>query len=217
MTQSCSCSCAREDLPWSGRGTDLPISGCRFSLYPMCDNYVDVILGALEKTDTSYVWSQTDPLSTVYRGRLPYVADAVCALFANAWQEGLHMALEGEFSRGCPGDVSGDSKLDCTGEAPNAATVAAATMPCLAKLELYPLGTGDYIDKIAEVWRMAEKAGLEPTTVHYATRIHGTVHDVFAYLLAVCELMESSVSHYTLHFTVNVNSPSAEPAEGGEE
>ena len=43
------CGCQREDLPWSGRGTKLDISGCRFSLYPMDSDFVSIILGALEK------------------------------------------------------------------------------------------------------------------------------------------------------------------------
>ena len=88
-----SCCCNRDDLPWSGRGTDLPMSGCRFSLYPMDSAFVPIILGALEQTDTSAVWSQSDALSTVYRGKLPYVTDAVRSLFVNAWKEGVHMAL----------------------------------------------------------------------------------------------------------------------------
>lgn len=71
------CCCQREDLPWAGRGTKLDISGCRFSLYPMDSDFVSIILNALEKTDTSGVWSQSDALSTVYRGKLAYVADAV--------------------------------------------------------------------------------------------------------------------------------------------
>ena len=208
---SCSCACSRDDLPWSGRGTDLPISGCRFTLYPMTDGFVDVILGALEETDTSYVWSQTDALSTVYRGKLEYVMDAVAALFANAWREGVHMAIEGQVSRGCPGDVSGDSVLSCTGPAPNAAVVAEkGDRPVHAKLSLYPLGVEDYIDKIADVWHLAEDRGLCPQSVHYATRVEGSIKDVFSYLQEVCELMEKSVSHYVLHFTMNVNSPTEE-------
>ena len=94
------CGCSSDDLPWAGRGTDLPIAGCRFSLYPMTDRFVDIILGALEKTDTENVWAQSDALSTVYRGKLAYVADAVKALFINAWQEGVHMAIEGQYSKG---------------------------------------------------------------------------------------------------------------------
>ena len=50
-------------------------------------------------------------------------ADAVQALFLNAYRPGVHMALEGQFSKGCPGDVSGDSVLNREGDAPNAALV----------------------------------------------------------------------------------------------
>ena len=206
----CGCGCNREDLPWSGRGTDLPITGCRFSLYPMTDDFVSIILGALDKTDTSFVWSQSDALSTVYRGKREYVIDAVAALFANAWRDGIHMALEGQVSRGCPGDVSGDSVLSCEGEAPNTATVEAATQPALAKLSLYPLGVEDYIDDIAKVWYLAEERGLNPTSIHYATRIEGSIRDIFTYFNDVCALMEQTVSHYVLHFTINVNSPTDE-------
>ena len=212
MSDTCCEGCNRPDLPWAGRGTDLPISGCRFTLYPMCDNFIDIILGGLECVDTSAVWSETDALSTVYRGKLDYVMDAVSALFASAWTEGVHMAIEGQVSKGCPGDVSGDSKLAYEGEAPNHAIVEAATQPCLCKLALYPMGVGDYIDDIARVWRMAQDRGLNPQTIHYATRIEGSIHDVFAYLTDVCKLMEASesVHHYVLHFTINVNSPTVE-------
>ena len=208
--ETANCGCCRDDLPWEGRGTNLDISGCRFSLYPMTDNFVSVILGALEKTDTSAVWSQSDALSTVYRGKLPYVADAVRALFINAWQPEVHMALEGQFSKGCPGDTDGDSLLDREGEAPNRVKIQDRHFPVLCKLALYPMGPGDYIDEIAKVWRMAEAEGLNPKTIHYATRIEGDVQKVFDYLEEVCRLMEQSVPHYILHFTLSVNSPTNE-------
>lgn len=208
--ETANCGCCRDDLPWEGRGTNLDISGCRFSLYPMTDNFVSVILGSLEKTDTSAVWSQSDALSTVYRGKLPYVADAVRALFINAWQPEVHMALEGQFSKGCPGDTDGDSLLDREGEAPNRAKIQDRHFPVLCKLALYPMGTGDYIDEIAKVWRIAEAEGLNPKTIHYATRIEGDVQKVFDYLEEVCRLMEQSVPHYILHFTLSVNSPTNE-------
>lgn len=210
MEQTNCCGCQRSDLPWSGRGTNLDISGCRFSLYPMDSGFVPIILGALEETDTSAVWSQSDALSTVYRGKLPYVVDAVKALFINAWQPKVHMALEGQFSKGCPGDCDGDSVLNRTGEAPNAAKVADKHFPVLCKIALYPMGVPDYIDHIAKVWHMAEDAGLQPTTIHYATRLTGDVQDIFAFLESVCHLMEQSVPHYILHFTLSVNSPTVE-------
>ena len=53
-TENCCTGCNRPDLPWAGRGTELPIAGCRFTLYPMSDKYIEIILGALKKTDTSF-------------------------------------------------------------------------------------------------------------------------------------------------------------------
>ena len=209
-TTNCCSGCNRPDLPWAGRGTKLDISGCRFSLDPMTDDFVSIILGALEETDTSAVWSQSDALSTVYRGKLPYVADAVKALFINAWRPDVHMALEGQFSRGCPGDSDGDSLLTREDPVPNQPKIQDRHFPVLCKLALYPMGTEDYIDEIAKVWRLAEAKGLNPTTIHYATRIHGDIHEVFDYLEEVCSLMEKSVPHYILHFTLSVNSPTNE-------
>lgn len=134
------------------------------------------------------------------------------ALFLNAYRPGVHMALEGQFSKGCPGDVSGDSVLNREGEAPNAALVKDIHFPVHCKLALYPLGDAQYIDEIAKVWYMAQDEGLNPKTIHYATRIDGDVQDVFTYLTHVCELMENApaVHHYVLHFTMNCNSPTEE-------
>ena len=139
-----------------------------------------------------------------------YVADAVKALFINAWRPGVHMALEGQFSKGCPGDSDGDSLLTREDPVPNQPKIQDRQFPVLCKLALYPMGTGDYIDEIAKVWRLAEAKGLNPVTIHYATRISGDVHDVFNYLEEVCSLMEKSVPHYILHFTLSVNSPTNE-------
>ena len=141
--ETANCGCCRDDLPWEGRGTNLDISGCRFSLYPMTDNFVSVIWALLEKTDTSAVWSQSDALSTVYRGKLPYVADAVRALFINAWQPEVHMALEGQFSKGMPGrygwrQPSGPGRR---GAEPGKKS-RTGIFRCSASWPLYPYGNG---------------------------------------------------------------------------
>lgn len=209
MSQSC-CNCQHNDFPWSGTGTELDIFGCRFSLYPMDSSFVPIILGALEQTDTSAVWAQSDALSTVYRGKLRYVTDAVCGLFVNAFRPHVHMALEGMFSKGCPGDCDGDSVLDRDGAAPNAAAVAEHHFPVLCKISLYPMGDTQYLNQIAEVWHMAEQAGLNPVSIHYATRLSGDVQQIFDFLEAVCRKMEQSAHHFTLHFTLSVNSPTQE-------
>lgn len=42
-----------KDCLWCIGGASKGVSGARFSLYPMSDKFVDVILGGLENTDTS--------------------------------------------------------------------------------------------------------------------------------------------------------------------
>jgi uncharacterized protein YqgV (UPF0045/DUF77 family) len=210
MSETSCCGAGRNDLPWEGRGASLDISGCRFSLYPMSGGFVETILGALEKTDTSKVYSASDALSTVYRGKLLHVADAVRGVFANAYAPGLHLAMEGQFSKGCPGDHDGDSYLAEDGEAKNFAQTKDIRFPVQCKIALYPLGVPGYIDLIARVFRMAEEAGLSPEIIHYATRLGGDFHAVMDYLTSVCEYCGNNAPHFALTFTLSANSPTEE-------
>ena len=92
-------------------GASKEITGCRFSLSPMSDKYIDIILGALGKVDTSKVWKETDKLSTIYRGKRIHVLDAVKGLFIHSYDENVHTTLEATLSKGCPGDTDADSFL----------------------------------------------------------------------------------------------------------
>lgn len=203
-------SCCKPGYPWHGRGASAEITGCRFALYPMSDAYAEIITGALWQTDTRRVWVGTDALGTVYRGKLAHVVDAVEGLFALAWRPGAHMAMEGQFSKGCPGDVDADAFLAVEEQPANSAKIGAIHFPVQCKIALYPLGEGAYMDQIAEVYHMAERAGLHPATTHYATRLEGDVQQVFAYFQQVCGFMQHKASHYVLTFTLSVNSPTKE-------
>ena len=86
-----------KDCLWCIGGASKGVSGCRFSLYPMTDRFVEIILDGLEKTDTSKVWKQTDKLSTCVRGKSTHVFDIVKGLFINAYKEDVHMVLEATF------------------------------------------------------------------------------------------------------------------------
>ena len=208
MSKNTCCACG--DFPWEGRGATKDISGCRFSLYPMTNDFVPLILNALDKTDTGKVWSRSDALSTVYRGKLIHIFDAVRGLFVSAYSDGVHMALEAQVSKGCPGDTDGDSFLETDDLRINKPKLLDIHFPVLCKLALYPLGSGDYINHIAHVVRMAESAKLNPASVHYATRIAGDIHDVMDFLEAACEYIQNHVPHYVLTYTLSVNSPTEE-------
>ena len=83
-------------------GASKDITGCRFTLAPMSDRYIDIILGAIQKVDTSNVWANTEKHSTLYRGKRIHVLDAVKACFVHAYDPDVHMTMETTFPRAVP-------------------------------------------------------------------------------------------------------------------
>lgn len=195
----CGCGC--------GCGTDLPITGCRFTLAPMCDDYVDVILGAVGKVDTSKVWKQTDKLSTVYRGKACHVEDAVKACFVKAYREGTHMTMEATFSKGCPGDIDGDSFLAQDDTLCNEPAIRDIHFPVLCKISLYPMGVSDYMSHIAHIVNRAIDLGIYEGSAHYCTVLSADVQELFAYIRDVNAYCGENLSHYIFEVTLSVNSP----------
>ena len=202
--QSCGCGCG-----CGGTDESRKISGCRFSLSVMSDNYIDIILSALAKVDTGNVWKMTDKLSTVYRGRQVHVEDAVKACFVHAFRPGVHMTMEATFSRGCPGDTEADSFM-AAGDAPlNAAGMADIHFPVACKVSLYPMGVPDYMRHIATVVNHAIDLGIYEKSSHYCTILGGDVHDLFDYFHYVNSYCSENLSHYIFEVTLSVNSPTA--------
>lgn len=195
----CGCGC--------GCGTDLPITGCRFSLAPMCDDFVNVILGAVGKVDTAKVWKQTGKLSTVYRGRACHVEDAVKACFVHAYREGTHMTMEATFSKGCPGDIDGDSFLAEDDVLCNEPGIKDIHFPVDCKIALYPMGVSDYMTDIACIVNRAIDLGIYESSSHYCTVLSADVQDLFSYISWVNARCGENLSHYVFEVTLSVNSP----------
>ncbi len=78
--------------------------GCRFAIYPMTEGFVDVILGAIRRVDTTGMTVKTDSLGTLFIGEEQKVLDAVQAAFEAASQRAGHVAMTLHLSRGCPGE-----------------------------------------------------------------------------------------------------------------
>jgi uncharacterized protein YqgV (UPF0045/DUF77 family) len=117
------------------------IVGCRFSLYPMSDQFVNIITGALKETDTSKVWMETDDVSTCVRGRESHVFDVVKAIYTYAAQSGEHVVFNGTFSIGCPGDTEGDVYMTEDDERMNQEAVNLIELESACQFALYPMGT----------------------------------------------------------------------------
>jgi energy-coupling factor transport system substrate-specific component len=183
------------------------ITGCQFSLHPMSDQFVDIILSTLEEVDTSKVWMETDDVSTCIRGKMVHVFDVTKAIFLHATKTGVHVAMNGTFSIGCPGDSDADVYMDETDTPINEDKVESISQVAGCKFALYPLGREDYMDKIYEQIDLSKHRDVTVSPTHYATRLDGEVHSLFQALHKSFELVQDKVSHVTMTFNLSANSP----------
>ena len=184
------------------------IAGCQFTLYPMTDNFVDIILSSLKEVDTSKVWKKTDDVSTCIRGKLVHVFDVAKAIFLHAAKTGEHVAMSGTFSIGCPGDSSGNAFLAETNVPINEPNSTKISQQAGCIFALYPLGRDDYMGLINEQIDLSKNRGVKVNATHYATRLDGEVNDIFRTMHESFDAVQKVCSHVTMTFTISANSPS---------
>src|SRR5699024_10214149 len=122
------------------------IAGASFSLYPMSDDFVDVIQKSLSETDTSKVWMQTDDVTTTVRGKMVHVFDVTKAIIIHAAKIGKHVAFQATYSLGCPGDSEGDVYLSEDDNLANLAISVIGNQYAAAKFSLYLVASEDNMD-----------------------------------------------------------------------
>lgn len=197
-----------KQYPWSGCGTDKEITGCRFSLSVMSHDYVPKILNALEEVDTSHVWKVTDLLSTTYRGHKTNVINTLKELFIAVNDDETHITLEATLSKGCPGDTEDDIPMEL---APVISNSSNTEFHVHGKIAFYPMGNLDYMDHIAHVVDLAINKGVYDKSSHYATQLHGDVHDLFDYFHEIFDYADEHLEHFIYQMTLSINSPSVRP------
>lgn len=185
------------------------IVGCRFSVFPMTDRFVEVITEALRSVDSEKVWIQTDDVSTCIRGRAEHVFDVTRAIFAYAAASGVHTVFNGTYSIGCPGDTDADAYMNEDSTRLNHDIGERADIETACQFALYPMGSANYMDVIyAEVDR-AKAAGTFDGSVHYASRLDGALSRVFGSLEdAFQHAIQSDSSHLVMTAVVSAHSPS---------
>jgi energy-coupling factor transport system substrate-specific component len=185
------------------------ITGARFSIYPMSDRFVDIILSALNKVDTSKVWVETDDVTTCVRGRSEHVFDVVKAIFLEASRKGDHIVLNATFSNGCPGDSAGDVYLSETPERLNEEKSQQVNQEVAVHFALYPLGIPTYMNVIMDQVALAQDQGTFTKGIHYASRLDGNANAVFKTLEdSFIGAHESDSTHIVMTVTMSANSPS---------
>ncbi|MEX0648772.1 MAG: YkoF family thiamine/hydroxymethylpyrimidine-binding protein [Balneolaceae bacterium] len=185
------------------------IAGCSFSLYPMSDNFADLILSAIKKIDSSKVWMKTDRVSTIVRGRIPHIFDVTQASFLEIAKTGVHVVYSSTFSVGCPGDTEGHTYMAEDDNPMNFEKVKDINQEVSAKFALYPMGGGNYMDPIYEQIEAMKTHGVDVNLTHYETMLDGPAQNVFRGLQSVLQAMENAGSaHTVMTVTISANSPS---------
>ncbi|MQA79119.1 MAG: hypothetical protein GEV10_11700 [Streptosporangiales bacterium] len=179
--------------------------GCRFSLYPMCDDFTGVILGALREADGTGLEVETDDVSTYVGGDERAILRYVCDVVAAASRRTGHVVAHLLLSRGCPGEVTCELGDD---DAPPPASALPALPPtgvrAAAHWSLYPLGVTGHMDTIAAAVTSADTL---TGSVHYASRLDGDLAEVLTTIGAGWVEAGAHVRHVVTHATVSVGSP----------
>lgn len=191
-------------------GSKLGVSGVRFNLSPMSDDYIDIILSALDKIDTSAVWKNTDKTSTVYRSSRVAIFDAIKAFYKASFRKGVHMNLNATFSKGCPGDKDADYTLNQENQSPNKDKFKDIHFEITGKFAIYIFGSDSYMKEIEKVVNMGVDKNVIDGTGHYTTFLKGDVDDIFSYLEEVFSYLEERVSHFVIETSLLVNLPEEE-------
>ncbi len=200
--------------------------GMRFSLHPHCDDFVSVILGALEDAwtaaSTTGLVVESDEVST-YVGvttapaeeqLMRYLAEVVTS--ASRRSNDGHVVAQVLLSRGCPGEVSCDPAV--TGlRRVEPVQVPATGLACMAQWSLYPLlddgsEAGDHMTHIDAAIDSARRRGVASAPAHYVTKLSGDVADVLAAVADAWTEVGATVAHVVSHLTLSVGSPSARAA-----
>lgn len=197
-------------------------SGCQFSLYPMSDNFVEVILPAVEAMRTSpELRIETDDISTLVVGIPSNVFAAVERAYGAACRAGGHVVLSALFSRGCPGEPDDplctpqgpdSSSAEPVVRAPGSAERQPAGIAIDAQFSIYPLGIENYMNSIAAGIDSVKQAGVFDRSKHFCTRLHGDIRDVFAAVEDTFSTAARDTGHVVIHLTASKGSPSAKKA-----
>lgn len=197
-------------------------SGAQLSLYPMSDDFVGIILGAIEALEPyrREFRIETDDVSTLVVGPPDRLFPAIRDLFLGAARSGVHCVLSAAVSRGCPGEPDDPicTPVEGAPDRPLAERIAAARaavaaapetgQPVAAQFSLYPLGRGQHMDEIYGCIEFLKSSGVFDRSKNFCTKLRGDAGPVFATLSEAFLRFGAPEAHVALDLTVSANSPS---------
>ena len=200
-------------------------SGAQLSLYPMSDDFIGIILGAIKALDPyrPNFRIETDDVSTLIVGPPEQLFPAMRDLFVAAARSGTHCVLSAAVSRGCPGEPDDPicrPQNETTSALPLSDRIAAAReavsqaprtgQVIAAQFSLYPLGVGHHMDEIYGCIDFLKTSGVFDRPKNFCTRLKGDAGPVFATLSEAFLRFGAPEGHVTLDLTASANSPSTQ-------
>lgn len=180
--------------------------GARFSLYPMTDRYVPVILDAIEGLSESGLEVETDDVSTFIKGDRNTVWATLEGCFAKAARSGEHVVMTALVSHGCPGEELCEiDPRTGTADAPRLHPGAGIRVSC--QWSLYPLGEPGYMDVIYKAIADTKDAGVFSKGRHFVSHLDGDLDRVLDTTRRAFDAACESALHVTAHITLSANSP----------
>ncbi|MBM4421116.1 MAG: hypothetical protein FJ034_05960 [Chloroflexi bacterium] len=183
--------------------------GARFSLYPLTDGFVPVILRAIEGLASSGLEVQTDDVSTFLGGDRDAVFGALAESFTAAARTGVHVVMPVLLSHGCPGEEVCEMPDDQP-HPPGAAKrkLARAGVRVSAQWSLYPLGDPAYMTRIEEAIARGKSDRVHVAGRHFVSHLAGDLADVLTSVRGSFDAACERVGHVTAHLVISANSPS---------
>jgi len=184
------------------------IIGCQFSIYPMTENFVEVITGAISGLkEAKNLDIESDDISTMLRGEAGEVFTAVADCFLKASAVAGHVVLSVTFSHGCPGEPG---EACCIPAGPSrhihapksSAKIRPSGVPVAAQFALYPMGDADCMPVIYREIEAAKKI-VNVTPKHFCTRLDGDAAAVFRVLQDALVATTTAASHVVVTATVS--------------
>ena len=198
--------------------------GAQISLYPMCDDFINVILSSLSALDPyrDQLKIETDDISTLLSGPPTALFPAMAALFVRTAETGHHVTMHALISRGCPGGgpqpsttatyALSDSMTSSERKAHALKMVQAEEktgQQITVQFAYYPLGdVANHMDEIYACIDFIEASGTFVKMKNFCTKLRGDAGPVFKTLEQAFLCFAGEEKHVALDLTLSANSPS---------
>lgn len=187
--------------------------GARITLAPMADNFLTILLTALNTTPAQDVTVTSDEVSTHVAGTEDAILAYLRNLIVNVAAHGVHTVAQITLSRGCPGAVTCSSE-QVTAHAPSGLTALAPTgLDVSAQWSLYPLldnragSVADHMEPIMAAINRAKASGIALESKHFITELRGDVAAILNTIGQTWVETGALVPHVVTTATINILHP----------